>query len=212
MPKPGCKICLVAVLLSPSAIAQGIDPIPLGESLKESYSSTVAGRFYHNGHYADGISVICEMGQAVPSTEREDWYVNRPIAGLQLELRARAAIQYENGTVKSLGHIVIVKNGDVLKVFEPIGDWDSGEWDGDLLNSWPINQPEIRVFSQRHGRTGYAHFNLMDGMGFYYEYRQQTEPAYFLNDCRRIKKTDLPIYDWDVASLFETQEKEEERD
>lgn len=204
VPRVIYNLSFTCFLLAGAAIAQAVEPIPYGEQLKEAYPFSSTGKFYHTGEAADVFDITCDMGQAMPSTERENWYVNRPIAGLRLELKARAALRHYDGTVKAMGHVAVIKNGDPLKVFDPIGEWTSGEWDGDLLSSWPIDKPEVRLFSQRYGAKGYAHFNLMDGMGFYYNYRDQEEPAYFLSDCRRTKKSGMPVYDWDFSEAFDS--------
>lgn len=197
-------LSFTCLLLSVATIAHAVEPIPYGEPLKDDYPFSTTGKFYHTGEVADVFNITCDMGQAMPSTERENWYVNRPVAGLKLALQARAALRQYDGTVKAIGHVAVIKNGDPLKVFDPIGEWRSGEWEGDLLNSWPVDQPEIRLFSQRYGAKGYAHFNLMDGMGFYYDYRDQEEPAYFLSNCRRSKKPRMPVYDWDFSGVFDS--------
>lgn len=169
----------------------------LGEPLKERYRTEGLGSFYQTGKKADSYSIICDMGQAVPDPKTaEDWYINKKIPGLGFELRAKAVIERENNTHWAVGFVVIVKNNDILKVFKPLGEYEKGKWTGDAFNSWSGTSTDIRVFSERFGMDGYASFDLMDGMGFYYQYQGQEGPSYFLSNCRRIKKSGLPVYDW----------------
>ena len=170
----------------------------INEPLKSSYKLDGLGykEFYQTGQYADSFSMICDMGQAIPDPKRSDWYTNRPIRGLKLELRARAAfVDFEN-QIKPIGFVVVTKNSDVLIKFKPVGDYEKGKWDGDVFNSWSGTNTDIQVFSERFGRRGYAHFDLMDGNGFFYKSDSRKQPDYFLYECKRIKKEKLPIYDW----------------
>ena len=186
----------IVLMASDLAIAQ---MAALGEPLKESYQLYGQGYeyFYNTYNKVDSYSIICDMGQAIPDKSLEQkWYTNKPIPGLRLELRARLAVENSDGTFSPMGFIVIVKSGDVLKVFKPIGDFKEGEWSGDAFNSWSGTSTDIEVFSERFGVDGYASFDLIDGMGFYYKSRDQDEPSYFLSNCRRIKKIGLPVYDW----------------
>lgn len=170
----------------------------LNEPLKSSYKLDGLGykEFYKTGTYVDSFSMICDMGQAIPDSERSDWYTNKPIQGLKLELRARAAIINSDKQVKPMGFVMVTKNSDVLITFKPLGDYENGVWDGDVFNSWSGAETDIEVYSERFGKSGYAHFDLMDGNGFFYKTDSRKQPDYFLSDCQRIKKEKLPVYDW----------------
>jgi len=149
--------------------------------------------FFQTGETADSYSVICDMGQAIPDSDKENWYTNKPIPSLKLELRARLALK--DNKPKPMGFIVITKNGEVLKRFSPIGDYIQGIWEGDVFNSWSATDTDIVVYSGRHGRDGLAEFDLLSGNGFYYKSLDK-KPAYFLSNCRKIHKKGLPVYDF----------------
>ncbi|WP_119968420.1 hypothetical protein [Shewanella japonica] len=80
--------------------------------------------------------------------------------------------------------------------FSPLGDVIDNKWDGDVFNSWNANKTDIKVYSERFGVKGYAELDLIDGTGFYYKSSNDNDPSYFLSDCERIKKDNLPVYDW----------------
>jgi len=169
-----------------------------GEALKESYKLDGPGYkfFYKTGKYADSFSILCEMGQAIPDPKRPNWYNKKPIPGLRFELRARAAILDIDNSIKPMGFIMVTKNGDTLITFKPIGGYENGKWDGDVLSSWSGTETDIRVYSERFGRSGHAYFDLLDGSGFFYKSDRSKTPDYFLSNCRRIRKKNLPVYDW----------------
>lgn len=176
----------------------------LGEPLKKQYKfpAEEGSVFYQSGEVVDSYSMTCDMGQALPNPTRGDnWYSNKPIPGLKFELRARAAIKNLAGVIEPAGFIVITKNGEVLKVFRPLGDFTPGYWDGDTFNTWSGTDTDIGVYSERFGADGYAHFDLLSGQGLYYKKRSAANPEYFLYGCRRIKKTGLPVYTWKFGKL-----------
>ncbi|WP_394147557.1 hypothetical protein [Shewanella atlantica] len=166
--------------------------------LKKSYklAGSDYSEFYQTGKFADSYSMICNMGQAIQDPKRPDWYTNKPIQGLKLELRARAALINFSNQVKPMGFVVVTKNSDILINFKPLGDNVGGEWDGDVFSSWAGTETDIKVYSERFGKSGYAHFDLLDGNGFFYKSANRESPDYFLSDCKRIKKEKLPVYDW----------------
>jgi hypothetical protein len=166
--------------------------------LKRSYKLDGLGykEFYQTGKNADSYSMICDMGQAIHDPKRTDWYTNKPIRGLKLELRARAAFVSVTSQIKPMGFVVVTKNSDVLIIFKPVGNYENGVWDGDVFNSWSATETDIDVYSERFGKSGYAHFDLMDGNGFFYKSDGRKQPDSFLSNCRRIKKEKLPVYDW----------------
>jgi len=170
----------------------------LNKPLKKSYklAGSDYNEFYQTGKFADSYSMICDMGQAVQDPKKPDWYVNKPIQGLKLELRARAAFISFSEQVKPMGFVVVTKNSDTLITFKPLGDIVDGEWDGDVFSSWSGTETEIKVYSERFGKSGYAYFDLLDGNGFFYKSANRESPDYFLSDCKRIKKEKLPVYDW----------------
>lgn len=168
----------------------------LGESLKKQYrfEGAAAGVDYQTGETADSFSMICDMGQAIPDSKKEgDWYINKPVSSLKLELRARIVSKRFNNAIVPHGFVVITKNGEVLKVFKPLGDYNNGRWEGDVFSVWGTG-PDIAVWSERLGESGYAKFDLLSGNGFYYKSLSRVEPDYFLSNCRRIKKIGLPVY------------------
>lgn len=156
------------LVLFAQVVCAGEIAVP-GEPLKKSYKLESGYKeFYQTGKFADGYSMICDMGQAIPDPKRENWYNNKPIRGLQLELRARAAFTAAiTEETKSMGFVVVVKGSDELIVFKPLGDYSSGSWDGDVFSSWSNTATDIEVYSERFGSSGYAHFDLLDGQGFF---------------------------------------------
>jgi hypothetical protein len=170
----------------------------LNEQLKNSYKLDGSGykEFYQTGKLVDSFSMICNMGQAIPNSDKSNWYTNKPIQGLKLELRARVAFVSANKQAHPMGFVVVTKNSDDLITFKPIGDYENGVWDGDVFNSWSGTGTNIEVYSERFGKSGYAHFDLMDGNGFFYKSHSREQPDYFLSGCKRIKKEKLPVYDW----------------
>ncbi|MGY5453515.1 hypothetical protein ACVFI8_21610 [Agarivorans sp. MS3-6] len=192
------QLRILALLICGSQIAVAGEIASLNEPLKKSYRLDGLGytEFYKTGEYFDSFSMICDMGQAIPDPERSDWYTNKPIRGLKLELRARAVFVSAGNQVKPMGFVVVTKSSDVLITFKPLGDYENGVWDGDVFNFWSGTETDIKVYSERFGKSGYAHFDLMDGNGFFYKSDSRKQPDYFLSDCRRIKKQKLPVYDW----------------
>jgi len=169
-----------------------------GEPLKSEYHLNGTGYdlFYQTGEVAESYSMMCDMGKAVPDPKKKNWFLNKPIYGLTLELRAKAAQRDYNNDIKPMGFVVIVKDKDVLITFKPIGEYVDGQWEGDTFNSWSGNSTDIKIFNERFGESGYASFNLLDGNGFYYKNADRDKPDYFLSKCKRIKKSNLPVYDW----------------
>jgi hypothetical protein len=169
-----------------------------GEPMKNSYKLDGLGytEFFQTGKFVDSFSMVCDMGQAIPDPRRHKWFDNKPIPGLKLELRARAAIIDTNNLVKPMGFVVVTKSEEVLVTFKPLGEYENGKWDGDVLNSWSGVDTNIEVFSELFGKSGYAHFDLLDGNGFFYKSDNRKSPDYFLSNCKRIKKEDIPVYDW----------------
>lgn len=185
---------MMLVLLSKPAVSQIAVP---GESLKKEYQlEGTYDKFYQTGETIDSYSMLCDMGQALPDPKRENWYKNKPIPGLKLELQARAAFKSYDGNYKPMGFVVITKDDEILTAFKPLGDYIDGQWEGDVFNTWSGVNSDIEVFSERSGRKGYAYFDLMSGNGFYYKSNKSEEPDYFLSNCRKIKKEMLPVYDW----------------
>jgi len=174
----------------------------LGEPIKKQYllEGYIPAKLIQTGETAISFSIICDMGQAIPDPKKETWYLNAPVPGLKLELRARAILKLHDNTYNPLGFVVITKNGETLKVFKPLGDYVKGQWDGDAFNSWSGTDTDIRVFSEYSGKSGHAYFDLMDGNGFYFKSNKRDDPDYFLSKCRKIKKTGLPVYTIDLEN------------
>lgn len=186
------KIVFLLIFSCTAAIAQ---QAKLGEPLKPEYRLGLGStaRLFATDETATGHSFICDMGQAIPSTERDDWYTNKPVSGLRLELRARAINKAETSvpdTDTNYGFIVIVKNEEVLKVFKPLGS--------DVFTVWDSDDTDIIVYSELLGADGYAEFDLLSGNGFYYKTRDSS-PQYFLSNCRKIAKPNLPVYEYDFG-------------
>jgi hypothetical protein len=173
----------------------------LGEPLKEKYPfGDVVGGAVKNGEYASGYSYICDMGQAVPDKGKANWYENKPIEGLKLELRARAASTGKtanNLANQSYGFVVITKHGEVLSTFNPLGEYSNNKWKGDTFNAWTNTGTDIEVYNEKMGTKGHAEFDLLAGMGFYFKSKGQGSPSYFLSGCKRINKQGLPVYWYD---------------
>ena len=197
-------MAISTLLLSMGAFASEAEIADINSPLKSVYSTQDGARFFHTGKTVDSYSIICDMGQAIPDSGKEGWYTNKAIPGLHLELRARAA-HYSawkvdlqgKPTAIANGFVVIAKDNEILKTFYPLGNWINGKWEGDVFNSWNPLKSDIEVFSQMGGIDGYANFDLMSGNGFYYKAKGNSEPDYFLSRCHKIKKQNLPIYDWD---------------
>ena len=190
------RFLLVLAGLLPSVIYA--EKAILGEPLKKEYKLNGSGfkLLSQTGEFVSSYSMICEMGQALPDPNREYWYLNKPIPELRLELRARAARRDQHNSIRPFGFVVVTKNKEVLFTFSPVGDYVNGSWDGDTFNSWSGSSAEIKVFNERFGRKGYAHFDLLDGNGFFYKSDSRENPDYFLSRCKRIKKSRLPVYEW----------------
>jgi hypothetical protein len=173
---------------------------PLKDSYRHVYTNDFDSELYRTNEVADAFSFICDMGQAIPDLNKEGWYENKPISGVKLELRAKLVFRFSDGDEHAYGFVVITKNGEILKTFKPLGEYVSGEWKGDFFNHWKHLESSVEVFSEESGKDGYANFNLIDGIGFYYE-SQYSKPKYFLSNCRRIKKTSLPVYEYRFPGL-----------
>lgn len=186
------------VVLSPSfaEIAIHNEPLKSVFKLQGAYDE-----FYDTGKRVDAYSFICNMGKAIPDVKKENWYLNKPVNGLRFELRARAAFNTDTAVsgYKAMGFVVVTKNSEVLKVFKPLGEFVSGDWNGDTFISWDYGSSDISVCSEYHCYGGYAYFDILSGNGFYYK-SKGGEPDYFLSGCKRIKKTNLPVYDWRFVS------------
>ena len=139
--------------------------------------------------------MTCDMGQAIPSLNKNGWYNNKEIPGLQLKLIAKAAFMDKNSQIKPMGFVIIVKNNDILYTFKPLGSYENGQWQGDVFNSWSAVNTDISVYSELYGKSGFAKFDLLDGNGFFYKTDKSETPDYFLSNCQRIKAQRLPIYD-----------------
>lgn len=187
---------LLFLLVSFSCVINANEVAIMGESLKEKYELDNGMYLLKTKRLVDSYSYICDMGQALKDDERENWYINKPIKGLKLELRARAALINHADYIKPMGFVVITKDNDVLITFSPVGDFVDGKWEGDAFNSWLADEGELKVYNERFGSKGFAKFDLLSGNGFYYKSKVNKEPDYFLSDCTRIKKTNLPLYDF----------------
>jgi len=171
------------------------------EPLKSEYIFTKpgSGRLYRTEQTFDSYSIICAVGQAIPDNHREGWYVNKPIAGLSFEMRARLAIDTWDG-LKPAGFAVFVKNGEILKMLNPLGEYENGEWNGDVFSTWSHSSSDIVIISESLGRTEIGEIDLLDGNGLFYKSDIATTPDYFLSGCRRIAKNELPVYDHEFSA------------
>jgi hypothetical protein len=183
----------------------GAVPIELEEKLKEEYDlyhgiiiaspgSLGTAVMRQTGTFGSAPSAICNVGKAIPSEAGNDYYYNQPIEGLRLELRARAIMQPRNGNSTAMGWVVFEKNGEIIKVFEPVGEMEEGRWKGNLLSSWSTEKSTISVWNGLNGVGGRLAFDLMTGQGFYFDRPNTDVPSFFLYDCRKIQKQGLPIY------------------
>ena len=186
-------VALVSILLA-SAGAASTEIAEYGEPLKAEYPDPRVS-LHRTNETGFGYSMTCDMGAAIEDKVKEGWYTNRPIEGLTLQLKARIKLKSEWRN-RTLGFVTIVKHGDVLRVFKPIGHYEDGGWVGDTFSSWGNEDTSIKLYNQRSGTEGYAHFDLIDGDGFYYESQDDRTPKYFLSNCRRIKKKFLPVYEY----------------
>ena len=169
------------------------------DPLKDKYVSYVGdnkfSEFFNTGEMGKGYSVVCDMGNAIPIPDKKGWYSNQPIYNLKFELRAKLLLNQKSG-LRPSGFVLLTKKGVVLDSFKPIGDMLDGKWDGDHFNSWASEGTDIEVFSERFGKSGYAHFDLLEGNGFYYKQRDNKEADFFLSNCTKRVNKNLPIYDW----------------
>tara|TARA_R110000796_G_C14498966_1_gene428677 strand:+ start:271 stop:927 length:657 start_codon:yes stop_codon:yes gene_type:complete len=206
---------LTAVLVSILAVSAWADDSPefaiYGDPIKKSYNTgisltlptgeTFKGVFLQTGEKADSVDIICNMGQAIPDPEKEAWFINRPIDGLTFELRSVAVFDGIIEKNKAAGFASVVKNGDVLKTFMPIGYYKNSTkapwkatWHGDVFTTWSTADADIEVFGGRLGDNGFAKLDLFSGNGFYYKQRSQDGPDYFLSGCTRSKVLSVPKY------------------
>ena len=174
-----------------------------GEPLKKSYSFHGGGysAFYQTGKVADSYSMKCDMGNAVPDAERKNWYIENPLYGLRLELKAQVAIvgKLKDKPTIPMGFVLIKKNEAVLTQFLPIGHYINSKWEGSIFNVWSGIETDISViFSGRDGSKGLAHFDLLSGLGFLYKPGNfgGRRPDFFLSNCSKVGETNLPVYDW----------------
>jgi hypothetical protein len=192
-------LCLGTLMVGDALAEKAV----FGQPLKKEYvyhgsDGEPVGFTKQTGATADGFSVICDMGQAMPSLSRDGWYENKPIPGLRLEFRARAAKRHRSeyfgwDLIGSAGFVVVTKNNEVIKVFNPNGKHVGKVWTGDALHEWGAAEgTDLDAFDGSSGT--WARFDFMDGMGFYYE-QGNSKPKYFLSNCRKIKKANLPIYE-----------------
>jgi len=195
-------IQLLTIIALP-VLANGSEIAPIGKPLKDSYNLSDGDQLINTGETEEAQSVICDMGRAIDVFRDDEvaQYRNQPIPGLQLELRARAGLSTFKGgfknpipTVDAMGYIVIVKNGQDLKIFSPKGGYENGEWEGDVLNSWSAKGTDIKFYDSYGGENGYAEIDLIDGRGLLYPYNGSEIAEYFLYDCRRIMETGLFVY------------------
>ena len=189
-------LLFIAVSIGFAEAAEQTEVAKFGEPLKEEYWSGDA-RILDTGDFASGVSVMCDVGQALPSTERENWYINRPIDGLSLELQALAVNESELDSWPDVtyGFAVFIKNGDSLRVLPPM--------EGDIFLAWDNEGTEYKLRSEESRETHLIEFDLLSGNGFYYE-RIYADPNFFLSNCSRSTVENLPVYDWE----FEWQRQE----
>lgn len=186
-------ILIILSLLPAIAISQ---VAKLGEPLKEAYlaGANNPSLFIATGEYGDGYSYICDMGQAIPDKDRKDWYINNPIRGLRLEMRARLLCKSPEG-LDSCGFIVITKGEEVFTTFHPQGKYVHNMWEGAIFTGWNNGDTNVYFSGGHDGYDGLGGFDILTGKGFLYR-TNNSEPEYFLSNCQRIKKENLPIYKW----------------
>jgi hypothetical protein len=189
------RIFLVAVCLSVwTPIVYAIEIAPLRHEYVTGelnlFEKKFIYRFTKTDLTEDGFSVICNMGFAIPDDEKEGWYSDKPIAGFQLELRARAIINRFPGTegdFVNAGYVVLARNGEIVKSLDPTKR--------SFLLTWSNSGPAIYVaHGSLDGAIGSLSFDLLSGNGFYYK-DESEKPDYFLSECRKIVKPNLPLYE-----------------
>lgn len=182
-------LLLLAILCASPAVSE---QAVFGEELKSRYSSS--GSIYKNRYLVDigensfAYSFTCNMGEAIKDEAREDWYTNRPVDGLKLELRARAIIRHDLRGDMALGFVAIRKHADDLKIFKPDINY--------AFSIWDINNTYLTISGARLEGESSIYFDLLDGKGFYYRNLNSDDPDYFLSKCKRIKKEGLPVYEY----------------
>ena len=166
------RIALIAVCLAlgtNTSVATEIGPLKKEYFIDElfNYRTTefYAYRYTRTASNMNGFSVICDMGQAIPDAENESWFKNNPILGLSLELRARAVIAHSYDSDQffyNVGFVVIVKNGEVMKSFDPPESW--------FLPWWTQSSTDISISNWKYGtKEDSLKFDLLSGNGFYYK-------------------------------------------
>lgn len=181
-------------------------PLPLDQPLKDQYElyygliQAPAGSpgtpvLRKTGDVGTAPSFICDVGKPIPTGKRKFEYYFRPIEGLTLELRARAIKRSGASELRAMGWVVFVKNGQVIKTFDPAGQMSDGRWKGNILNSWAIDETKISVGNGLEAEKGLVLFDVMDGQGFHFDDPTSPVPSWQLQDCRRIQKQALPIYE-----------------
>jgi hypothetical protein len=173
------------MLLAYSTLVFSNDVAIYGEELKPQYNTTPNMLLAQTGEKAPGVSIRCQLIKINGNLIPEAYFVMEPLATLEL---------YEG--VKSMGFAYIEKYNEPVLLMRPIGNLSNGEWIGDVFSSWENNDIEYTVYSERGGASGIAHFNLIEGDGFYTKSFYNTSPDYGLRNCKRSKIDNLPLYEF----------------
>ena len=184
--------------------ALAADPPPkYKEPLKSVYESASNDKYrtslMDTEERGTGVALKCEVGQALPDPNRDGWFTNKPIPGLQLLAEPAFIVERElpNFSDRTHGWIVFVKNGEMLKQLEPKGD--------DWFLAWDVEAAEYSFSTGSDFRGPTLDFSLMSGNGFYYSASPNGSgrPEFFLSGCSRSKVVDLPVYDFVFPGLGE---------
>jgi hypothetical protein len=156
-----------------------------GDELKSQYNSHPNMLLFQTTKKASGVAIKCQLQKTNGISIPEAFFIMEPLATLEV---------YEG--VKSIGFAYIKKFNDPVLIMKPIGNFSDGIWFGDVFSSWENNDIEYTVYSERAGASGIAHFDIIEGDGFYAKSIFNSAPDFSLINCRRRKVDNLPLYDF----------------
>lgn len=178
-------IIIFLFLLTYSTVVFSNDIAVYGEELKPQYNSYPNMLLFQTAKKASGVAIRCKLKKANGGSIPEAYFIMEPVATLD---------DYEG--VKSIGFAYIEKFNDPVLIMKPIGNFSNGIWLGDVFSSWENDNIEYTVYSERGGASGIAHFDIIEGDGFYAKSFFNSSPDFSLVNCKRSKVNNLPLYDF----------------
>jgi hypothetical protein len=116
------------------------------------------------GLFGTGHSIECDLGNALPDLERENYYKNQPIAGARFIAKAEAVgtrhppqgvMAEEEPWEATYGQVFIVKNSQIISQWEP-----SGENQDILMIVWSADGREMII---NNSDKGFVDIDLVSG-------------------------------------------------